>query len=205
VAELEESALLEVRVLVRIEGVPDLDLSARTDLREGIREVHPLEAAVLEVFAGGSRAADRFQAAVELGGAERLVVVAELRERPVDAGCFGHHFPENALRDADLGAAAVGGPLRIDEVVHVGREVVAIGELGGHRAGGVENHEDVGLRSDVRLEQLPVVGQGRRRSGEKRREQHSQPDAPPGDHATETPQDSPTLLTAHCSLLTAHF
>jgi hypothetical protein len=172
VAELKESSLLEVGVLVRVERVPDLDLAARADLRESVREVQPLEAAVLKIFAGGFRPADRVQgpisrsrAPLEVRGAERLVGVAELRECPVDTGRPGHHFPEDALRDADLGPAAVGGSLRVDEVVHVGRQVIAIGELGGHRTGGVENDEDVGLRPDVRLEQLPVVGQGRRRRG----------------------------------------
>jgi hypothetical protein len=205
VSELEEPALLDVGVFLRVERVADLHLPARADLSERVREVQPLEAAVLQEFAGHLRAADRSQVAVQLGGAERLVGAAELSERPVDAGRLRHHFAQHALRDADLRPLAVGRSLRVDEVVHVRRQVIAIRELRGHRARGVEDHEHVRLRAHVRLEELAVVRAGRRRRREEDREKDREANALPRDHSSQPPQGSSAdclPFSVHCSLFT---
>jgi hypothetical protein len=158
VAELQEAALLDVGILVRVE----LGRDRGTGRVDRVGEVEPLEAAVLEQLPGSLRPADRIAERAGCGGAEALVRVAVVGEGPVDADRVAHHLAQHALGDADLRALDVEGPLRVQEVVHVGRQPERIGELVVHRVRGVEDDEDVGVGARVGLQELPVVGPGRR-------------------------------------------
>jgi hypothetical protein len=171
VAELEEASLLHVRILVGVE----LGRDRQAGRIDRVGEVHPLEAAVLEGLSGDLRAADRIAERGRRGGAERLIRVAVVGERPVDADRVRHDLAEHALRDADLRALDVERPLRIEEVVHVRRQPEAVGELVVHRVGRVEDDEHVCVRAGVRLQELPVVRSGRRGDQERQQPGHRGP------------------------------
>jgi hypothetical protein len=163
VAELQEAALLDVGILVGVE----LGRDVRAGRIDRVREVEPLEAAVLQQLSGRLRAADRIPERAGLGRAEGLVRVAVVGKRPVDADGVGHDLPEHALGDAELRAFDVEGALRIQEVVHVRGQPEGVGELRIHRVRGVHDDEHVGVRAGVDLQELPVVGSGRARDQER--------------------------------------
>jgi hypothetical protein len=179
VAELQEAALLDVGVFVRREDVRD-----RIAVVELVGEVEPLETAVLEELARRLGAADRIAERARQVGAEGLIGVAVVGERPVDADGVGHDLPEHALGHADLRALDVERALRVQEVVHVRRQAERVGELVVHRVRGVEDDEYVRIGAGVGLEQLPIV-----RPGGRRDEKHQEPrdrGSVPGGEAGES-------------------
>jgi hypothetical protein len=128
VAELQEPALLDIGILVRVQLARD-----RASVIESVGKVEPLETAVLERLAGRLGAADRLTEGPGLRSAERLIGVAVVREGPVDADGVGDDLPQHALGDAELGALDCEGALRVEEIVHVRGEPERVGEVLVHR------------------------------------------------------------------------
>jgi len=196
VTHLQEPAALDVGVRAARGGRARKDVADRIARRiQRIREVEPLEAAVLEVVAGLRRSADRVAdgrlaargvADAVVGRAERLVRVAVGREGPVDAVGVRQDLAENALGDAELGAGRGDGALRIDEVVHEDGETVDVREIVVHGRRAVEDQENVRVRAGVGLQQLPVVRSGGRRHQEEQEKcrgravSRDESDKPPG-------------------------
>jgi hypothetical protein len=171
VAELQETSLLDVGVLVGVEL--RRDRIARRIERVG--EVEPLETAVLERLPGRLRPADGLPEWARRRGPERLVRVAVVGECPVDAHGVRHDLPQHALGRAELRALDRESALRVEEVVHVRRQAERVGELGVHRVRGVEDQEHVGVRTGVGLQELPVIGPRRARDQEQEEPGHGRP------------------------------
>ncbi len=153
-AELQEAPLLDIGILVGVEGRRD----RITRRIERVGEVEPLETAVLERLPGRLRPADGLTERTGLRSAEGLVRVPVVGERPIDAQGIRHDLPQHALGRAELRALDGERALRVEEVVHVRRQAERVGELGIHRVRGVEDQQHVGVGAPVGLQELPVVG-----------------------------------------------